>query len=245
MRFSRIILLTTRAAVICIGLMLVQTARGQVLISLLLGDKLNTGKVEFGLDGGASFISQAGRGGTRPTFNLGFYFDIKLKSSWMFHTGVIVKSTMGGGDIPVYDLNDPSLNTLFAGGHIDRTLNYFNVPFFLKYNLPNHFYVEAGPQLGLLYQATDKFIAQVNGNELSYNVDVRKQYRALDAGAAGGIGYRLMGGNGMNLGVRYYLGLVNVSKETSGVFNRSLYLTVGIPIGAGKARAQKNNQEPK
>ena len=27
-------------------------ASGQVLISLLLGDKLNTGKIEFGLEGG-------------------------------------------------------------------------------------------------------------------------------------------------------------------------------------------------
>jgi hypothetical protein len=29
----------------------VSLANGQVLISLLLGDKLNSGKIEFGLDG--------------------------------------------------------------------------------------------------------------------------------------------------------------------------------------------------
>ena len=33
---------------------------GQVLISLLLGDKLNTGQIEFGLDGGLSLSNLHG-----------------------------------------------------------------------------------------------------------------------------------------------------------------------------------------
>lgn len=68
---------------------------GQVLISLLLGDKLNSGKVEFGLDGGANFSSLAGvpDSDTATGFHLGFYFDIKTSKA--FHTGVIVKSPLG------------------------------------------------------------------------------------------------------------------------------------------------------
>src|SRR6185295_9247158 len=75
--------------------------KSQVIISLLLGDKLNTGAVEFGLDGGINYVSQSGvKGGSLPEFNLGFYFDIKLnKPSWMIHTGVIVKSNMGAAGI--------------------------------------------------------------------------------------------------------------------------------------------------
>jgi hypothetical protein len=216
------------------------TGHGQVIISLLLGDKLNSGQVEFGLDGGLSVISQAGTGGsTRNTFNLGFYFDIKMKSSWMIHTGVIVKSTMGGGEIPVYALGDAQLDGLFANGHVERTMNYFNVPIFIKYNFKNNMFLEAGPMLGLKYGAKDKFIAIVNGDELTYEVDVNNKFKALDAGLSGGIGYRLMHGNGMNLGVRYYHGLVNVSKEGGELFNRCWYLTVGIPIGAGKTRDQQ------
>jgi hypothetical protein len=211
--------------------------QGQVIISLLLGDKLNSGKVEFGLDGGASIISQSGSGGaTRNTFNLGFYFDIKLKSQWMLHTGVIVKSTMGGGEIPVYLLGDAQLDGLFANGHVERTMNYFNVPVFIKYNFKNNFFLEAGPMLGLKYAAKDKFTTKINGDELTYEVDVSSKFKALDAGLSGGIGYRLMHGNGMNLGIRYYHGLVNVSKEPGEIFNRCWYLTVGIPIGAGKAK---------
>ena len=51
-----------------------------------------------------------------------------------------------------------------------------------------------------------------------------------------GVGYRLLGGNGMNLGIRYYYGLVDVyiDDSTPSVYNRAIYLTLGIPIGAGE-----------
>src|SRR6478736_401464 len=71
---------------------------GQVLISLVFGDKLNSNKVEFGLDGGVSVSQLSGLPASKPrtAFNLGFYFDIKLRdTSWMIHTGVMVKSSFG------------------------------------------------------------------------------------------------------------------------------------------------------
>src|SRR5437762_3527183 len=79
-------------------------AKSQVIISLLLGDNLNTGKVEFGLDGGLNVNSLRGMKGSKeiPGFHLGFYFDIKMKGPLLFHTGVIVKSPMGAGDIPFH-----------------------------------------------------------------------------------------------------------------------------------------------
>ena len=58
-----------------------QKANSQVLISLLLGDKLNTEKLKFGLDGGLNYstISNIDPSRYRPNFNLGFYFDFLLK----------------------------------------------------------------------------------------------------------------------------------------------------------------------
>lgn len=106
----------------------------QVLISLLLGDKLNTGKIEFGLDGGLAISSIDGLNpsAARPSFNLGFYFDIQLKNpSWMLHTGVLVKSAMGAEDIAVYPLDDVDLDNAFNDGSVNRKLGYFNVPVML------------------------------------------------------------------------------------------------------------------
>lgn len=228
----------------------VEWANGQVIVSLLLGDRLNSGKVEFGLDGGLNLSDQSGwsKSGPMSSFNLGFYFDIKMKNpSWMIHTGVIVKSNMGAGDLAVYPLGQTDLDNTFNGGSVERTLNYFNVPFFIKYKFQNHFYVEAGPMLGLLYNGYDKFMNTVQGNPVSYEKDIVDDFHPLDGGVAGGIGYRLGKGNGLNLGVRYYLGLVDVVIDDSvpDMANRSLYIVVGIPIGVEKAKERASRNETK
>ena len=229
-------------------LFLVSIARTQVLISILLGDKLNTGKIEFGLEGGANWSTIKNLDGAKSLtgFNLGFYFDFKLKDpSWMLNTGVIVKSTMGADELPVYSLGDPDLDNAFNGGKISRKINYFNVPIMMKYTFKNHIYLKAGTQLGLRYKAFDEFKNSVNDeDDLKYKVDIKDQFHPLDAGLAFGVGYRLMKGNGMNIGLQYYYGLIDIKVDDSSPnqFNRVLYLTVGIPIGKNpkKKKADTN-----
>jgi hypothetical protein len=215
-------------------------ARSQVLISLLFGEYLNTGKVEFGLDGGVNFASMGGidHPKTNSLFNLGFYFDIKLfehDPAWMLHTGVIVKSTMGTKNAPVYSVGDAFVDSTFKGGSVTTELSYFNVPIMMKYQLPSRFYVEAGVMASLFYNGTDRFLASVKENEdLSYERSVKKEYHPLDFGLIGGAGYKFFGSDGVYLGVRYYYGLVDVqiSDAGPGRFNRSVYIALGIPIGA-------------
>src|SRR5688572_22729633 len=136
-------------------------SNAQVLISILLGDKLNSGKIEFGLDGGYSLASLEGLDPStgHSNYNLGFYFDFAMKNpAWFVSTGVRVKSTMGADGITVYSLNDPSLDQVFATGSVTRRINYFNVPVMMKYLFKNHLYAQAGIQLGLKYKATDEFV---------------------------------------------------------------------------------------
>lgn len=216
------------------------TANAQVLISILFGDMLNTGKVEFGLDGGMHLASIEGidKAENMLSWNLGFYFDIKLPNpSWMIHTGVIVKSTLGTENLPVYSLNDKSLDAAFSGGSVATKLQYFNVPIMIKYKIKKQFFVEGGPMLGLLHKASDKFTNSVQeSDDLTYQLKTKDAYHPLDAGMMIGAGYRLMGRNGMNLGIRYYYGLVDIKIDdsTPNQYNRALYFTLGIPIGAGK-----------
>jgi hypothetical protein len=221
-------------------LLAIQSMNSQVLISLVFGDKLNSPKIEFGLEGGANFstISNLEGAKNRTDFNLGFYFDFMLKNpSWTVNTGVIVKSSMGADGLSVYSLNDEQLDNAFIGGHVDRKINYFNVPIMMKYKFDNNIYVKAGTQLGLLSKAYDEFKNNYDGNDLEYKNKIRDQIHVIDACLAIGAGYRLMGGNGMNIGVNYYYGLVTVMKGESSPnqYNRSFYITAGIPIGKGKA----------
>lgn len=210
------------------------------MISLVFGDDLNSQYIEFGLEGGlnVSNISNMESSDPNPGFNLGFYFDVISKKNphWMINTGVIVKSPMGANKLPVYSLNNEQLDAAFEGGHVNRELRYFNVPILLKYKFDNNIFVKAGPQASLLAKAFDEFIKEVDGDKLRYKNNIRDRIHVVDAGLFFGAGYRLMGGNGMNLGIQYYLGLVPVMKgDEPKQYNRSLYVTLGIPIGKGKA----------
>src|SRR5687768_9895038 len=178
------ILLTPVLVLVCF------ISNAQILISLLLGDKLNSGKVEFGLAGGINWSSIQNLEGSNNLrgFNLGFYFDIKLKNpAWMVNTGVIVKSPMGAGGLPVYSLNDAALDSAFAGGTVKRKLRYFNVPVLMKYQFKNHLYVKAGIQLGLRSKCFDEFTNKVIDKEdLKYTIKTKELYHPLDAGLAFG-----------------------------------------------------------
>jgi len=216
-------------------------AKSQVIISLLLGDNLNTGKIEFGLDGGMNISSLKGIKDSKEIygFHLGFYFDIKVKGPWLFHTGVIVRSPMGGSDVPFYSTGYGSLDSIMSDGNVDRKLRYFNVPLMMKYTMPSRVYAEAGVQLGLMNKAFDEFTTRVyEDDDLTFTRDNQNNYHPIDAGLIAGIGWRILKGYGMNIGVRYYWGFVDITLDDSGsnIYNRSLYFAMGIPIGVGKAK---------
>lgn len=213
------------------------TADAQILISLIFGDELNTGKIEFGLDGGINFTNIKGidQADYLLGWNLGFYFDIKLSNpSWMINTGVIVKGNLGAEGISPYLLNKADLDSLFSSGTVTRKLNYFSVPVMIKYIFKNNFYLKAGVQLGLMYNGYDTFVKSVDReDDLQYEVNIKKQYHPLDAGVAIGAGYRLLSGDGINIGVQYYQGFIDVRIDDSSPaeMNSAFYLNVGIPIG--------------
>ncbi len=215
-------------------------ASSQVLISLLLGDKLNSDQIEFGVDGGINFsnMSNIESGKSLSTFNLGFYFDLKLRQQLMLHTGLIVKSTLGTDEIPVYSLDDVNLDNLFSDGSVKRRINYFNVPILLKYRFATIFHIEAGPMIGLRTYANDVFNAGIiNDKDLSYKLDIRDQYKRIDAGIMLGAGLKLSKiPKSAQAGIRYYYGLTDPLKDNMGstTRNSSLYLYFSIPIGVKK-----------
>jgi hypothetical protein len=180
-------------------------------------------------------------------WNLGFYFDIRLKNQWFLYTGVLVKSNMG-----LDKLSDKDLEFLGATIYTDNTpenarlegdysqkLNYFLVPALAKYKFKNHFYVEAGPQFGLMYKTWVQFDSDVDGRDAIIKEYNKDKINRIDAGAMAGMGYKLFKGTGWTIGVKYYYGLANVYKGKSGTNNQSIFLKVNIPVGAGKKKSQE------
>jgi hypothetical protein len=98
--------------------------KSHILISLLLGDKLNSDGLEFGLEGGINFSHISGletdKNGRK--WNLCFYFDIRMKNQWSLYTGVLDKSDLG-----VNSISDQDLNKLGATLYYDLTEEHHRV----------------------------------------------------------------------------------------------------------------------
>lgn len=214
------------------------SSQAQVLIVAIFGDDLNSGKIEFGLDGGYNrswYLAKEGAEGLN-NFNLGFFFHIKMteNNTGFISTGVHVKSNVGASGMPTYSIGDPDFDNVYADGELTTKVNIFYVPIMWQQRL-GKVYLEGGIQPGLRYKAYDYFHVEDFGGELEYKKDVRDDYTRLDFGMVGGLGYRLKEGPvSASIGLNYYYGVVDVYKpETEDLKNSSLYVYARIPIGAG------------
>ncbi|MBC8489175.1 MAG: PorT family protein [Bacteroidetes bacterium] len=222
------------------------SSQSQVLISLILGDKLNSEGLEFGLEGGFNWSNVSGLEAKKSlsTFNLGFYFDIRLKNQWYLYTGVLVKSKLGVDKLSANDLDFLQTDVYKEEGDYSQVMNYFLVPAMAKYKFKNNMYVEAGPQFGLMYKAWVEFNSDVDGKKIRIREDNEDMINRLDAGILAGLGYAFLKGTGITFGIKYYYGFVDVYKDKSGTNNSSFFLKMNIPIGAGKKQEKnKNNKE--
>ncbi len=213
-------------------------AHSQILISLLLGDKLNSDGLEFGLEGGFNFsdIGTLEADKRLSTFNLGFYFDIRLKNQWSLFTGVLVKSKYGADELSMADLDFLGIEPYEEDGTYTQKVNSFMIPALFRYNFENRIYLEAGPQFSLMYNSFVEFNSDTDERDITIKDYNKDAINKMDAGVAAGAGYRLKKTNGMSLGIRYYYGFVNVYEGVSGSNNNSIFLRFNVPIGAAKKK---------
>lgn len=209
------------------------SVNSQVLIALLLGDKLNTGNIQFGLEGGWTFSTITGLESNKfeNNWDLGFYFDIKMKNQWYLDTGVLVKTTLGNDDLTSNDLELIGFEDIEEEGTYSQRSSYFLIPVLAKYLFKNYIYVEAGPQFGLLRKAWVEYNyidGDYRGTIKKNNTDMMNR---IDAGIAAGAGFRLLKGLGWTVGAKYYYGFVNVYKDRPGTKNSTIFLKLNIPMG--------------
>ena len=222
--------------------------QSQVLITLLLGDKLNSDGLEFGLEGGINWTKISGleTADYARKWNLGFYFDIRIKNQWSIYTGVLVKSNFGVDNLSDADLDSLGAKKYFNNddqrieGNYSEKINSFMVPALIRYKLKNNIYVEAGPQFTLMYKSWIEFEADIDGADAVFKEYNKDKINKIDAGMMAGIGYKLFKGTGWTIGAKYYYGFVNVFKGMPGTKNSSFFIKMNIPIGAGEKPKKKN-----
>ena len=212
-------------------------SQSQVLITLLLGDYLNSDKVKFGLEGGGNWSNITGMESNKYTrfFNLGFYFDIQLKNQLRLYTGTLVKSNLGLGELQEGDLQFLNMEKYDPkGGKFRQVSSTFVVPAFLKYDFKNHIHVMGGPQFGLMHKAYVEYNYDEDGVEARIRQDNKDMLQKLDAGIGGGLGYTFRKGEGLVLGFKCYHGFVDVYKDKSGTKNNSFNIYACLRIGGPK-----------
>ena len=225
-------------------MVLCKPLQSQILIAVLFGDKLNNGKMEFGIVvspswTGISNIESKRRNG----LDLGIYFNIHPEKKFFLHVEGIAKGSLGAKDIFPYSTGNDTLDNLFTGGVVERKIKSFGLPVLCRYTITKKFFVDAGIQANMMLGAKDIFRSKVNDRDLNYTIKTSDLVTLLDFGLAGGLFYKFRNDKrAMGLGIRYYQGLTDIHTSTAGTqANSAWQLTVTIPVGAGKAQAKAAN----
>jgi hypothetical protein len=213
------------------------SGNSQILISILLGNKINRDKVELGLDGGLSLSSFTNQKDAqyKGSLNLGMYLDFKIKkTNFIFFTGYIPKYTLGATKLNVFPSGSEIIDTVFNEGFIKRKLNYFALPFGIKYKFKNHIFIGLGAQIGYLFKVKDYYITKIKKNEdIEFHQKVTSKFNPIDWGLTFRLGYEFEKSNDLKIYINYYQGFINVYKTHSSLkrWNNVININLQIPLG--------------
>jgi hypothetical protein len=189
-----------------------------------------TQRIHFGLKAGVSFARFVGS--DVPDNNLvttqyrvglsgGGLAELSLAQHWAVQPEVLYTSK---GTKQIYN-SASTTNALTSY----QNLGYLDIPVLLKFKIP-HFFVEAGPQLGVLLHAKQTVESGISSAE----TENRNAFKTSDLGYALGLG--VQDTNGLLLGVRYNGSLVNNTATTPQLSRRNsaFSLYVGYVFGSTK-----------
>jgi hypothetical protein len=149
----------------------------------------------------------------RAGYQIGLYYQVPLTA----HLALVPEVQFSRERFHVNYVSLPPLGTQYYEGpprsEYAQSLSYLNLPILLRASLGS-FYLEAGPQFGLLVggRAKDDHIEyDFPYNYLSIRAAATDQYRRFDAGPCVGVGVKLPAGLG--LGLRAYWGLTKLTSD--------------------------------
>ena len=239
--------------VICIAFtvtLLPREAHGQVLIGMLLGDKVTSEKFHLGMAIGANFSDLSGIDDTkmRDGFFLGLIGEWHFAKHWYLQPELGAFYYVGANNLPLDDFPPPpEVEDILTGNEVSRRLKYFTIPVLLKYGVvDNRLHLGAGGQVGFLTSAKDKYEGTSdNGNAVEVEQDIKDYTTSTDAGLLFDIEWKFKKHIlSSSIVARYYLGLMDTIKDNPGdpVYNRVFSLLVTVPIGKIPEGDSKDNE---
>ncbi len=183
--------------------------------------------IKFGAKAGLNLANMSGDvedNSMKVAFHLGGMAEIKISETFSIQPELLYSAQ----------------GAKFSDGTL--ALNYLVLPIMAKYTVAENFTVEVGPQFGYLLSAKAKdtsedpdpgIASKGSANNKAQaaqasSIDLKENFKSFDLGAAIGASYLL--NNGMNLSVRYIMGLSNTPKGDVGDFkykNSVFQLSIG------------------
>ncbi|MEO5789055.1 MAG: porin family protein [Gelidibacter sp.] len=175
-------------------------------ISLDKSNASNAG-LKLGYNLAAVSFDDVSETGQRHGFFVGFYGESFVSGAVAIQIELMY-SQQG------YELKD-------NGGTFTQKLDYLNLPLMLKIYPVSHFFLEAGPQVGLAISHKEEFDSNFGLFDTSQEFDPQR----FDWGFNFGTGFK--SDSGISLGVRYHLGMGSIYDEGSPK-NRVWQFALGI-----------------
>jgi hypothetical protein len=175
------------ALVLLAGLLTPPSAQGQVLISLLLGDKVSSEKFHLGLNVGLNISDVSGIDGTkaRTGFTLGILGEWRFARSWYLQPELGVFYNAGAKNLPLGTFPiPPEVEDIVVADEVLWLLKYFTIPLLIKYGVAeNRLHLGVGPQIGFLTSSAFTFKGTSSiGNKVTVEQDVKDGTTSTDAG---------------------------------------------------------------
>jgi len=218
-------------------LFLVNVANSQVLLALLFGDKLVSENFELGvrLAGNLSSLTNTVDSQMELGLALGLYGTIKMNDKFALQPEVFFRCSMGAKGISPVLLGDPNLDPLITEAKVTTQLTYVSIPVLAKYSFREEISFGIGPQFGILTGAKNKYVSEVfEEDDLVFRDDVKSQFQSFDFGFVFNLEYSHQGQRGVNVNLRYYLGLTDTIKNNPGAAVRNSVIQVAVGVAMGK-----------
>jgi len=157
----------------------------------------------------ADFANGAVTKEMKPGFHVGMYATLPISPGFAIEPGISYseKGTKLVGTMPFEALD-------FLNARVTATsrMAYIDVPVLAKAYLTPGFYLYAGPQASFLVSNNARVEASALGfSAYKQDFDIKDQFRTVDFGVVGGLGYQFDGGFGLSAGYDY--GLSSLDKN--------------------------------
>ncbi|UFK97469.1 porin family protein [Kaistella faecalis] len=163
---------------------------------------------QFGIKGGMNVSSLSKDSnlsdqGSKIGFNAGLFMNAPIGENFSIQPELLY-SQMG----EKYDYTQPITGDRISGAtHLD----YVALPIMFQYNATPSFYLEAGPEFGLLVSAKDKQKNETTGQTIAESGNYKDDLNSFNAGIGLGAGYYFTPNIGLT--ARYVAGLTDIYKD--------------------------------